>query len=771
MALMTDVRDVEGSLLGNSVLRKEDPGLLDGTDWYYDDMDVPGVGFVHFIRSPFAHATLISIDTSEAASAPGVRGVWTADTLELKPFLGFAMFDPIFSRPPLAKGKVRFVGDIVAVIVADGRGQALDAAELVDVDYDPLDAVTDQEAAMAEGAPLLFEEHGSNIVFLTNNGQEEDPVAGAERVIEARVHSQRLAGVPMEPNGCLVVPGENGHLSVWIPSQNPISVRDTLVGELDLDPSNLRVAAPVVGGGFGSKAGAYTEFLITTKLAQILGQPLKWTEQRSENMVAMAQGRDMVLTAKLGITNDGVITGLDFNAIAATGAYPAVGGFLTYFTQMMCQGVYNIPSLRFRATSVATNNTQIAAYRGAGRPEATQLLERVMDIAAVELGIDPVEIRRKNLLTPEMFPYATHGGTNYDNGEYFRALDRAVEEFGYEERRAEQAARRASGDPRQLGIGVCTYVEITAPTGLHVEYGKVEVHEDGTATAKVGTSSHGQGHDTAFSMLVSDVLGIPMDRVILHQSDTDLVPKGAGTMGSRSLQAGGSAVFVASEKVMEKAKKLAAHILEAAETDIVKADAGLQVAGVPASAITWGDLAAAAKDPAKLPQDMEPGLSFEHDFDGQDATFPFGTHISLVEVDTDTGAVKMLRHVAVDDCGRILNPLLVTGQQHGGIAQGVAQALFEEVAYDEDGNPITSNLMDYAIPSAAELINFETYNTETPTFRNPLGAKGIGESGTIGSTSAIHNAVIDAVSHLGVKHIDMPLTSRRVWEAIREASS
>ncbi|MFW2383696.1 MAG: xanthine dehydrogenase family protein molybdopterin-binding subunit, partial [Acidimicrobiales bacterium] len=742
-----------------------------GTDAYFDDIKVPGVGFVHFVRSPFAHAKILSIDVTEAERSPGVRGVWTAETLDMKPFLGFARFDSAFSRPPLAKGKVRFVGDIVAVIVADNRGQALDAAEWVDVDYDPLDAVTDQEAAMAEGAPLLFEDFGSNIVYRTDNGQEADPVADAERVIEARVHSQRLAGVPMEPNGCLVLPGEEGHLSVWIPSQNAIAVRDVLAKQLDLDPGNLRVAAPVVGGGFGSKAGAYTEFLLTTRLAQLLGQPLKWTEQRSENMVAMAQGRDMVLTARLGLTSDGVITGLDFNAVAATGAYPAVGGYLTYFTQMMCQGVYKIPALRFRATSVATNNTQIAAYRGAGRPEATQLLERVIDIAAVELGIDPVEIRRKNLLTPEMFPFQTHGGTNYDNGDYIKTLDKALEEFGYGERRAEQAARRASGDHRQLGIGVCSYVEITAPTGLHVEYGKVEVNEDGTVTAKVGTSSHGQGHDTAFSMLVSDVLGVPMENVILHQSDTDLVPKGSGTMGSRSLQAGGSAVFVASEKVMEKAKKLAAHILEAAETDIVKGDAGLQVAGVPASAISWGALAAAAKDPANLPEGMEPELSFEHDFDGQDATFPFGTHLSLVEVDTETGAVTMLRHVAVDDCGQILNPLLVTGQQHGGIAQGVAQALFEEVAYDEDGNPITSNLMDYAIPSAAELINFDTYNTETPTFRNPLGAKGIGESGTIGSTSAIHNAVIDAVSHLGVKHIDMPLTSRRVWEAIRGASS
>ncbi|NNE94561.1 MAG: xanthine dehydrogenase family protein molybdopterin-binding subunit [Acidimicrobiales bacterium] len=767
---MTDLRDVEGSLLGNAVLRKEDPSLLDGSDKYFDDIDVPGVGYVHFLRSPFAHATLGPIDTSYAEAEPGVRGVWTADTLEMKPFLGFAMFDPAFSRPPLAKGKVRFVGDIVAVVVADTRAQAIDASEQIDVEYDPLDAVIDQEAAMADGAPLLFEEHGSNIVYLTDNGVEDDPVADAERIVEARVHSQRLAGVPMEPNGCLVVPGEGDQLTVWIPSQNAIAVRDAIVGQLDLNAEKVRVAAPVVGGGFGSKAGAYTEFLITTKLAQVLGQPLKWTEQRSENMVAMAQGRDMVLTARLGVRSDGTITGLDFGAIAATGAYPAVGGFLTYFTQMMCQGVYNIPALRFRATSVATNNTQIAAYRGAGRPEATQLLERVIDLAAAELGIDPVEMRRKNFLTPDVFPYATHGGTNYDNGDYAHALQKALDEFGYEERRAEQAARRASGDPKQLGIGICSYVEITAPTGLHVEYGRVEVNEDGTATAKVGTSSHGQGHDTAFSMLVSEVLGIPMDKVILHQSDTDLVPKGAGTMGSRSLQAGGSAVYVASQEVFDKAKKLAAHMLEAAEADIVKGEGGLQVAGVPASAVSWGDLAAAAKDPAKLPEGMEPGLSFEHDFDGQDATFPFGTHISLVEVDVETGATTMLRHVAVDDCGRILNPLLVTGQQHGGIAQGIAQALFEEVAYDEDGNPITSNLMDYAIPSAAELISFDTFNTETPTFRNPLGAKGIGESGTIGSTSAIHNAVIDAVSHLGVKHIDMPLSARRVWQAVQAAA-
>ncbi|MGH1493194.1 MAG: xanthine dehydrogenase family protein molybdopterin-binding subunit, partial [Acidimicrobiales bacterium] len=358
----------------------------------------------------------------------------------------------------------------------------------------------------------------------------------------------------------------------------------------------------------------------------------------------------------------------------------------------------------------------------------------------------------------------------YDCGEYEKALDAALEASDYQGLLAQQAERRASGDPKQLGIGVSAYVEVTAPAGLHVEYGAVEVNEDGTVTAKVGTSSHGQGHETAFSMIVSDMMGVAMEDVILVQSDTDEIPRGAGTMGSRSLQTAGSAVHVASETVLGKAKQLAAHMLEASESDIVTGDGGLQVAGVPASSVSWADLAKASNDDSKRPADMEPGLSHELDFDGTDATFPFGAHVSLVEVDTETGEVEMLRHVAVDDCGKILNPMLVTGQQHGGIAQGAAQALYEIVQYDEDGNPITSNLMDYAIPSAAELPSFETSNTETPSPRNPLGAKGIGESGTIGSTPAIHNAVVDAVSHLGIRHIDMPLSSQTVWNAIQSAS-
>ncbi len=760
---------VQGSILGNSVLRREDPTLLTGADKYYDDMAIEGLGFVHFVRSPYAHATLGTIDTSAAADMAGVAGVWTADSLDLPDHQGFPMFPAEFNRPPLARGKVRFVGDIVAVVVADSREQAADAAEMVEVDYDPLPAVVDMEAALADDAPVLFEAHGSNLIFETAIGADEDPLDGAARVVEGRVESQRLAGVPMEPNGCVAIP-EGDHMTVWISSQNPIAVRDAIVGTLGLDPDNVRVAAPMVGGGFGPKAGPYVEFFITTKLAQTLGRPTKWTEERTENMLSMVHGRAMVLSAKLGLDDDGTITGLDVDVVADGGAYPAIGAFLTMFTQTMIQGVYRIPKIRFHARSAATTTTTTAAYRGAGRPEATQLLERIIDIASDELGIDPAEIRRKNFLQPDDFPLTTLGGANYDSGEYEKALDACLEAADYQALLAQQAERRASNDPKQIGIGLASYVEVTAPAGLHVEYGAVQINEDGTVTARVGTSAHGQGHITAFSMIVSDMLGVAMNDVTVLQSDTDEIPRGAGTMGSRSLQTAGSAVHVASETVLGKAKQLAAHMLEASADDIVTGDGGLQVTGVPSSALSWADLAQAANDPAKLPEGMEPGLAHELDFDGTDSTFPFGTHVSVVEVDTETGQVEMLRHVAVDDCGRILNPLLVTGQQHGGIGQGAAQALYEIVAYDDDGNPITSNLMDYAIPSAAELCSFETSNTETPSPRNPLGAKGIGESGTIGSTPAIHNAVIDAVSHLGVRHIDMPLTAQRVWEAIGNAS-
>ncbi len=758
--------NVEGSILGNAVLRREDPTLLTGADEYYDDLKIDGLGHVHFVRSVVAHATITSIDTSEAETMPGVVGVYTSENAGVNDFL--TMVPPAMPLP--AKGKVRFVGDIVAVVVADSIGQAIDAAEAIFIDYDYLPAVIDPVAAASPDSPLLFDETESNVCFATNLGAEDgDPTEGAHHVTELTMTSQRLAAVPIEPNGTVAIPNGD-QLTLWIPSQNPISIRDVIAGAIGMEPANLRIAAPnVVGGGFGPKGGAYPEHVLTATLARKLNRPLKWTEVRSENMVSMQHGRAMTMMAKMAFDADNKITGFDVNLFAESGAYPAIGAILTTFTQTMIQGVYDIPKIRYNALSVMTNTTPTGAYRGAGRPEATQLLERILDLAADELGVDPAEIRRVNLLQPDAFPLTTLGGANYDSGEYEKALDAALEAADYQALLAEQAERRASGNPVQMGIGLSTYVEVTAPAGLHTEYGAVKVNDDGTVTAKVGTSAHGQGHITSFSMIIADMLGVEMDAVTLVQSDTDEIPRGSGTMGSRSLQTAGSALHVASETVLGKAKDLAAHMLEASSDDIVKGGGGLHVAGVPANAITWSALVAASSDDAQRPEGMEPGLEFELDFDGQDATFPFGAHVSVVDVDTETGEVTMVRHVAVDDCGQILNPMIVEGQQHGGIAQGAAQALYEGIMYDEDGNPVTGNLMDYAIPAASELISFDTYNTETPSPRNPLGAKGIGESGTIGSTPAIHNAVIDALSHLGVTHIEMPLTSQKVWAAIQEA--
>ena len=760
-----------GSILGNSVVRLEDPTLLTGAGKYVDDLEAGAAAArVYFVRSNVAHGELRSVDISEAQGMPGVLAVYHAagDDLGLPSFQGFPMMPETFNRPVFAKDRVRYVGDVVAAVVADTAAHAVDAAETIVVDIDPLPAVVSQEDALAPGAPLLFPEAGSNVCFATSFG-EEDPLEGADVVAEVEMVSQRLAGVPMEPNGCLMVPGEPaGGITCWISHQAPHSVQPAIAGVLGLDPGVVRVVCPWVGGGFGPKAAMYVEYLVAAAAAMRLGKPVKWAETRSEDMVTLVQGRDFTMKAKLGLNGEGKILGLDATVVASGGAYPAIGAVLPMLTQMMSVGVYDIPKVRFNATSAATNTTPIGAYRGAGRPEATQLIERVIDVAADQMGIDPAEIRRRNFIAPESFPLTTVTGGAYDSGEYAKALDAALAASGYKDLRAEQERRRKNGDRLQLGIGVSAYVEVTAPLGLHTEYGSTEINDDGTATISAGTSSHGQGHHTAFAMVASHVLGIPMEKIKFVNSDTAAVPRGAGTMGSRSLQTAGNAVMAASEQVLARAKQIAAHTLEASADDIVTGDGGLHVAGVPGKIVSWADLASASKDASKLPEGMEAApLRHEGDFDGGNSTFPFGAHVSVVEVDTETGKVTMLRHVAVDDCGRILNPLLVRGQQHGGIAQGAAQALYEWVQYDADGNPLTSNLMDYLVPAASELCSFEVSNTETDSPRNPLGAKGIGESGTIGSTPAVHNAVIDAVSHLGVKHIDMPCTPERVWKAIQ----
>jgi carbon-monoxide dehydrogenase large subunit len=760
-----------GSILGNAVRRKEDPGVLRGDTQYFDDLAFDAMAHIVFVRSTVAHARVDQIDTTGAASMPGVVGVYTADNLALPDQQGFAMLPPVFNRPPLARGTVRFVGDVVAAVVADTRSQAVDAAEMVVVDYDPLPVVIDPEAALTADSPVVFPEHGSNLAFEMNFGTDPTVFDGADVVVSQVFYNQRVAGVPMEANGIVAVPGApNGGLTVWVPTQAPNGMQAPLADALGLDASAVRVVAPAVGGGFGPKAGVYVEHLVAAKAAIVLQRPVKWTETRSENMISMVHGRGQVQHVELGLKRDGTIVGLRATALADAGGYPSIGAFLPYFTRTMAQGVYRIPKIEFTVRSVVTNTTPTGAYRGAGRPEAASMLERIIDIAARELDIDPAELRRRNFLQPSDFPLTTVTGANYDNGEYENALDAALAAVGYETVRAEQKARRDRGDAKQLGIGISSYVEITAP-GLFVEYGAVEVNDDGTVTAKVGTSAHGQGHETAFAMIVSEVLGVPMDKVRLVQSDTAVIPRGQGTMGSRSLQTAGTAVFQASEVVLDKARTLAAHLFEASPDDVVVGDDGLEVAGVPASRRSWAELAAAANDPARRPADMEPGLAHELDFNQGESTFPFGTHVAVVEVDTETGRVELIRHIAVDDCGRILNPLLVAGQQHGGIAQGAAQALYEHMQYDEDGNPVTANLMDYAMPSAAELPSFEVSNTETPTPLNPLGAKGIGESGTIGSTPAVQNAVVDALTPFGIRHLDMPCSPERVWRALRDAKA
>jgi len=762
-----------GSILGNPVLRLEDPALLTGSGEYVDDLRFPGLAHVAFVRSTMAHARVTSVDVGAAAAMPGVLEVCAAGTNDLG--VGslqlFAMMPPALNRPALADGVVRFVGDIVAAVVAETKAQAKDAADAVDVEYEALPVVTTPKAALAPGAPLLFPEHGSNICFNTAFGADEDALAGADIVAEVTMVSQRLAAVPMETNGCVAVP-DGDSMTCWVSHQAPHSLHAAMAPILGLEPDKLRVVCPWVGGGFGPKAAAYVEYILAAAIARRIGRPVKWVEARSENMVALVHGRDYTMTGKLGVKRDGTFVGLDADVLAGAGAYPSLGAILPLLTQLMSVGVYDLPKVRFNGTTVLTNTTTIGAYRGAGRPEATQLIERLVDVAAQMLGMDPVELRRKNFLDPAAFPLTTTTGANYDSGEYAKALDAVLAAAGYEQLRADQAARRASNDRRQLGIGVSSYVEVTAPVGLHMEYGAVEVNEDGTATVFAGTSVHGQGHHTAFAMLASEVLGIPMESISFVNSDTATVPRGSGTLGSRSLQTAGSAVFVASNEVLERAKRLAAHLLEADAADIVVGDGGLQVSGVPARLLSWAELAGAARDASRLPEGMEAGpLRHDLDFDGTDSTYPFGSHVAVVEVDVETGQVDLVRHIAVDDCGRILNPMMVNGQQHGGIAQGAAQALFEWMQYDEEGNPITSTLVDYAIPSAAELPSFEVSNTQTDSPRNPLGAKGIGESGTIGSTPAIQNAVVDALAHLGIRHIDMPCAPERVWNAIQQAKA
>lgn len=753
-----------GSLLGNRVQRVEDPDLLTGKGTFIGGLQIEGCLAVAFVRSPYAHARIRSIEAGGAVRAPGVVAVYTAADLGLAPLGGFMVLNEACARPPLAEGKVRFAGEAVAMVVAETDSAAVDAAELVTVDYEPLEAVVDMEAALAEGAPLQFDALGTNLVAGFADPAGADPFAGAATVVRAQLENQRVAVVPMETDAIAAIPGDDGdghELTVYVSTQMPHGFWASAAKYFGIDRDALRVVAPHVGGAFGSKVGLGAEHACVIAAARRLGAPVRWVQTRSEAFMGMPDGRGQLQWVEMGFDDAGRITGMHCRIIGDAGAYAGFGGALALGpTRMMAEGVYRIPVVRYDVASVVTNTTPMGAFRGAGRPEAAELLERMMDIAAAELGEDPVALRRRNLRPAFSEPVTTVMGTVYDTGNYEAALDRALELAGYEELRAEQAARRARGGPLQLGIGVSVYVEVTAGGGQ--ELGAVEVHPDGTATIRAGTSAHGQGHATAFSMIVSDTLGIPMEAIRFVQSDTAAVERGGGTGGSRSLQMGGSAVLRAAEDVLERARSIAATQLEASPEDVVVHDGGrLGVAGVPSRALSWSEIVTLAAS--------EGPLGAQVDFRQADATFPFGAHVSVVEVDMETGKVRPVRHVAVDDCGRIVNPLLVTGQQHGGIAQGMAQALWEEKLFDEAGNPVTATLADYEMPSAAELPSLEATNIETPTFMNPLGAKGIGESGTIGSTPSVHNAVVDALAPLGIRHVAMPCTPERVWRAIDAA--
>ncbi|MDL5159335.1 xanthine dehydrogenase family protein molybdopterin-binding subunit [Actinomycetospora termitidis] len=758
-----------GSILGTSVRRVEDPELIRGHATYVDNIVPPGALHVVFVRSPLAHARLESVDATKAREAPGVVAVLTGDDLaDVPDHRPFMVLNDACARPLLARGKVRFVGDMVAAVVATTTAEAVDAAELVEVDYDPLEPVVDPEAALADGAPLQFEDLGSNLAAGFRDPDDVRPLDGADVVVRARLVNQRLAVAPMEGNSVTAAPGgpdEPHDITVHVSTQMPHGLRGQVAEQWGWDLERVRVVAPHVGGGFGGKAGMAPEHAVVIETARRLGRVVTWTETRSENLTAMPHGRGQVQYAELGLRRDGTIVGLHARVVGDAGAYAGFGGALALGpTRNMAQGVYRIPSIAYDAAAVLTTTTPMGAFRGAGRPEAAAMLERMMDLAAAELDLDPAEIRRRNFLAPEDFPLTTVTGSLYDSGEYAKALDKALELAGYDELRAEQARRRDRGDRVVLGVGLAVYVEVTAGGG-GAEYGKVSVDDDGGATVSVGTSAHGQGHATSFAMIVTDRLGIPMDQVRFVQSDTAVVPRGGGTGGSRSLQLAGSSVLVAADTVLERAREVVASALEASPDDVVVDDDGrLGVAGVPDRSMSWREVAVAAHE-----QGVE--LAEVRDESQQGATYPFGAHVSVVEVDLDTGRVTPVRHVAVDDCGRVLNPTLVAGQQHGGLAQGISQALWEGFSYDEDGNPTTGSFAAYLLPTAAEVPPFEAATTETPTPYNPLGAKGIGEAATVGSTPAVQNAVVDALAHLGVRHVDMPLTPDRVWRTVRDAEA
>jgi carbon-monoxide dehydrogenase large subunit len=765
---------VYSSLIGARVKRKEDPRLITGQGTYVANLKLPGMRYVAFVRSPYAHANVGTIDTTAALQRPGVLAVVTGRDLmahyKPMPVAGNEEQAALHTHYALSVDRVRHVGEAVAAVIASSAEAAEDAAADVLVDWEPLPSVGTLEMALADGAPRVFDDLPDNIehTWEKKTGDIEAAFAQASRVVKQRIVSQRLAAVPMEGRAIVAAPDPiTGGLTVWNSTQAPHFLRTALAKHLRLPENVIRVIAPDVGGGFGVKIEMYCEDLVVATLAYLHKAPFCWVESRLENLLVTTHGRAQYADVEAAVKEDGTVLGLRMRVVNDEGAYPPVN-FLPELTCQMSVGVYRIPAIDCTAVGVYTNTTPVAAYRGAARPEAAYYIERMMELIAGELGLDAMELRRKNFITPDQFPYKTPTGFLYDSGDYEKNLTKGLEVARYDELRAEQAQRRAAGSDRLLGIGVACYVEICG-FGPY-ESAVVRVEPTGTVTVYTGISPHGQGQGTTFAQIVADLIGADYDQIIVRHSDTAITPMGNGTMGSRGLAVGGSAVVQASTEVREKARQIAAHMLEAAVEDVVLANGQYQVRGVPDRGLTLAQVAKRAYTD-DLPDEISSGLEATEFFRPPETIFPFGTHVAVVEIERDTGIVHLRDYFSVDDCGKRISPMLVEGQIHGGLAQGIAQALYEEMVYDGQGQLLTGSLMDYAVPRADVLPQFVLDQTETPTPHNPLGAKGIGEAATIGSTPAVVNAVMDALRPFGVRHLDMPLTAPKVWAAMADAEA
>jgi carbon-monoxide dehydrogenase large subunit len=768
--------------IGKPLKRKEDPRLIQGISHYVDDLTLAGMHFAAFLRSPYAHANIRSIDLSKARHAPGVilalSGADVAGAIQAVPCAAQIPDMKAAPRPVLATDRVRFVGEAVAVVVADGRYAARDALDLIEVEYEPLTPLVNPEKAISKGAAAMHAGHKDNIAYKweLEGGDLKAAFKSADKVIKQRIVNQRLIPVPLEPRGVLAEfkPGE-GQLTVWSSTQIPHLLRTQIASMLKYPETLVRVITPEVGGGFGSKLNVYPEEALVAYLAMQTGKPVKWIESRRENFQATIHGRDQIDDVEVAIKNDGTILGLRCRVIADLGAYyQLLTPLIPTLTGLMASGCYKIPAVRMEITGVFTNKMATDAYRGAGRPEATYLIERVLDLVAAELKKDPVEVRRKNFPESKDFPYATATGLIYDSGDYEKSLDLALKKADYKKLRQEQAKLRKEG--RYLGIGVSTYVEICGmgpssamPAGGW-ESATVRVEPTGRVSIMTGSSPHGQGQETSFAQLGAEVLGIDPEQVQVIHGDTSIVPYGIGTFGSRATAVGGTAAYKALLKVKEKLARIAAHMVGSDPERMIFADGKISAKESPKKSVAFGEAVSAAYVAKSLPPDTEPGLDATSFFEPPNFTYPFGTHICVVELDAETGDVKLVRYIAVDDCGNVLNPLLVDGQVHGGIVQSVGQALLEEAVYDEQGQLITGELMDYALPRASDMCWMETARTVTPTPVNPLGVKGVGEAGTIGATPALAGAVADALAPFGVRHVDMPFKREKIWHLMHKGS-